>query len=87
MKKTIVLGNKVRDIVSGFEGIATAKVDFLNGCTQICVRPKSQDGKMPEGEYIDINQLEYVDEGVVVSTSDNGGQRSDIPKRVGLSRK
>lgn len=77
--KTIELGNTVRDIVSGFQGIATADVKYLNGCRQLCVKPKTEDGKMPEAHYIDINQLQYVDNGVAVVASNTGGDMPDMP--------
>ena len=88
MKKTeIKLGNKVKDIVTGFEGIATSKVEYLNGCIQYCVKPtKGKDGKMPEGEYIDQQQLLVVSVGIAVGVKDIGGVMGDAPKGNGLSR-
>ena len=57
----IKLGNKVRDKVTGFEGIATARIEYINKCVQFCVKPKvKEDGKMPDGEYIDVDELEIV---------------------------
>ena len=78
----INLGDKVRDKVTGFEGIAVAKVEYINKCIQYCVKPKvDKDGKMPEGEYIDIDQLDVVSpESVKVETKPTGGQQSDRPK-------
>ncbi len=80
----IKLGNKVRDKVSGFEGIATAKVEFINGCIQFCVKPKitkDNKGKMPEGEYIDQGQLIVTGEGIAVKPKEKGpgGVMRDIP--------
>ena len=57
----IKLGSKVRDIVTGFEGIATARIRYLNGCIQYCVEPEvDKEGKMPKHHYIDFGQLEVV---------------------------
>ena len=75
----IKLGQKVRDKVTGFEGITTARVRYLNGCIQFCVKPKVVDGKMLEGEYIDDGQLEVVDDGVTIKDEPNGGSMSDTP--------
>jgi len=36
----IRLGNKVRDKVSGIEGIVTGRCEYLNGCVQYCVTTK-----------------------------------------------
>lgn len=77
----IKLGNKVRDKVTGYEGVATARVEYLNGCVQYCVKPKvGSDGKMPDHEYIDIQQLEVVSEGEAITPSKTGGPQRDCPK-------
>lgn len=76
----IKLGQRVKDKVTGFEGIATAKVIYLNGCVQFCVKPKvDEKGKMVEGEYIDEEQLEVVGEGFAVDREPNGGPMPDVP--------
>jgi ActR/RegA family two-component response regulator len=82
----ITLGNRVKDIVTGFEGIATARLEYLNGCVQYCVKPTSKDNAMPEGQYIDIQQLEVVDSGIAVKKKDTGGIMPDSPKGYGLSK-
>jgi len=57
----IKLGDEVRDKVTGLTGIATTKVEFLNGCVQYQVQPPvDKEGKMVEAEYIDDSQLEKV---------------------------
>ena len=77
----IKLGNKVRDKVTGYEGIATARVEYLNGCVQYCVKPKvGSDGKMPDPEYIDIQQLEVLSEGAIIEPSETGGPQRDCPR-------
>jgi len=81
----IKLGTKVKDIITGFEGIVTSKVEYLNGCIQYGVKPKMKtkgDGKMPEANYIDEGQLEVIGKRVVVKPSSNknpGGVMSDMP--------
>lgn len=69
------LGDKVQDKVTGYEGIATARVEYLNGCTQYGVSGKvDKDGKVPDVLYIDHSQLEVVvDKKVVVEARDTGG--------------
>lgn len=76
----IKLGNKVEDIVSGFTGIATAKVEYLNGCIQYCVAAKSLEGKPGENVYFDVQQLKVVDEGVTVQSNVTGGPSIYQPK-------
>ncbi len=61
MKTEIKLGDKVRDKISGFIGIAVSKTEFLNGCIQWGVMPKAgKDGKMPEEVGIDEQSLEKI---------------------------
>ena len=59
----IELGQKVKDKVTGFNGIAVARIEYLNGCKQILVMPKMATPKKgetqehPTGTYVDIEQL------------------------------
>jgi len=77
----IKLGQKVKDKVTGFTGIAIAKIEYLNGCIQFCVKPKikAKDNKMSEGQYIDVEQLEVVGEGIRVESKPTGGVMGDTP--------
>ncbi len=58
-KKTeIQLGMEVKDLVSGFVGIVTAKTQYLNGCVRFTVEPKAQkDGTVPASLWFDEQQL------------------------------
>jgi len=65
MTQEFRLGQKLKDIVTEFEGIAVARVEFINGCVQYALRPKVNDkGEMIEPEYIDVDRLQFVDIGV-----------------------
>ena len=76
----IQLGQEVKDCITGFTGIATARVEYLNGCIQICVKPKMvKPGEMPEGQYIDDEQLEVIGDGVRVTIESDGGVMPDTP--------
>lgn len=58
----IKLGDKVRDSITGFEGTATARVEYINGCVQFCVTPRvDKDGKSGVAEYVDYQRLEVVE--------------------------
>lgn len=64
----IILGNRVKDKISGLQGIAVAKVKYLNGNIQFAIQPKSTDNiKVPDTQYVDLIKLEYVDEGVLIA--------------------
>lgn len=53
------LGDKVRDRVTSYDGIVTARTEYLNGCIRYGVqRDKlTKDGKPQESEWFDENQL------------------------------
>lgn len=58
----INLGTKVKDKVSGYEGIAICRSVFLNGCIRITVQaPVDKEGKIPADAWFDEQQLEIVD--------------------------
>jgi len=75
------LGDKLQDRVTGFTGIAVAEIQYLNGCKQFCIKPRmSEDGKMPEGQYIDIHQLQLVPvDRVAPASISPGGVHPDQP--------
>jgi hypothetical protein len=81
----IELGWRVRDTITGFEGIATGFGKFLNGCERIGVTPeKLKDGKVLDTEYFDVQQLVVVDKkpkGVPrMPKTLPGGPRPAIPR-------
>lgn len=81
--KEIKLGIKARDKITGFEGIVTAKVEYINGCVQFCLTPKVEKKRsevLIGGEYIDIQRLEYVDNGILKPKTGIGGDMRDKPK-------
>jgi len=76
----IELGMKLKDKVTGLTGIAVAKVEYLNGCVQYCVKPEmGKDKKYPDGQYIDVAQLEVVGKGLSLKKKATGGVMGDTP--------
>lgn len=77
----INLGDQVVDSVSGLKGIATARVDYMNGCIQYGVSaPIGKDGKVPETVFIDHTQLAVLSKQfVTVKRASTGG-----PSHTGL---
>jgi hypothetical protein len=64
----IKLGSKVRDIVTGFQGVAVARVEYLTGCEQIGIAPPvDQEGKVREAQYFDFTRLEVLDDSNVMN--------------------
>lgn len=57
----VELGDEVRDMLSGFEGIAVSKTSFYLGCERVNVQPKvKKDGTLPGEETFDDPQLEVI---------------------------
>ncbi len=74
----INLGDKVKDSVTGFVGIVTARTEWLNGCIRLAVQGPLKDGKVPDTEHFDETQLVLVKSKVVPSlVSRTGGPRPD----------
>ncbi len=70
-----MMGKRVRDKVTGLEGVVTGKATYITGCDQVCVQPKvDKDGKYTEGRWIDITRVEVVDEQLAMAneTPDSG---------------
>lgn len=79
MAKTVKLGDKYRDKVSGWEGVATARYEYMNGCVRIEISHHDKDGK-PESFVFDIQQIEAVKaEPVKVLRRATGGPRDSTP--------
>ena len=53
-------GDRVRDEVSGWEGVATAKYLYQNGCVRYEVNGADKDGK-PDGFVFDEQQLVVIE--------------------------
>ena len=80
----IKLGNKLRCAITGFTGIATAKIEYINGCVQFLVKPRlDKEGKSVEGQYLDWQQLEVIEGGIEIKGAQTGGPSSSAPKTYG----
>lgn len=60
-ERVIELGSKVRDRVTGFEGIAVARAIHLYMCDRYTVQPEvDKEGKMKDGLWIDGLALDVI---------------------------
>jgi valyl-tRNA synthetase len=58
---SVKLGSKVKDSLTGFTGIATARTEWLYGCTRIAIEPQElHDGKPIETQWFDEQRVEVV---------------------------
>lgn len=82
----IVLGQKCRDRITGYEGVAIARTEWLSKCIHIELQRGSMDPTKlgaPESEWFDEERLEVVAE--AKPYEDKGKKRSpgDTPPRRG----
>ncbi len=56
-----LLGYRVRDKVTGFEGVVTSIGFDLYGCVQAVVTPASKDGKQEDSRWYDTHRLAIQD--------------------------
>ena len=79
MNKKIELGSKVKDIVSGFTGIAITRLEYLNGCVRYTVQAKQnkKDDSVPMMD-VDVEQLEVIGMGILKKkkVTKTGGPKS-----------
>ena len=67
-----MLGKKVKDKITGFEGVVTGRVEYLTGCNQCLVQPKvGKDGGFKDSQWFDEQRL-IADTKVKPVTLDNG---------------
>jgi hypothetical protein len=79
-----LMGKKVKDKISGFEGIVTGIVDYLTGCKQLLIQPPAKDGEFKSSIWIDIDRVEVIGDGIKkekVSSKKNPGFDSPAPAK------
>ncbi|RAI42649.1 hypothetical protein [Rhodoplanes roseus] len=53
------LGEPVKDSITGFEGVATGRAEYITGCSQVLVAPPVDDkGCFRDAHWIDEQRLE-----------------------------
>src|SRR4051812_13854751 len=62
MRTDLKLGQKLKDPVSGFTGIAVMLAEHFSGTVQYALQPPGAENKLEDGQFIDEHVLEVVDE-------------------------
>lgn len=73
-----------RDSFTGYEGIATARSEFIFGCTRVLLERQGKDGGQgePHAEWFDEQRLVEVTSGEKVETrARTGGPQPTPPSR------
>lgn len=77
-KHTIQLGDKVRDKITGYAGVAIARTEWINGCIRWVVQPPvDKEGKMPDSTSVDEPQLEVTESAQNDKPEPRGGPRPE----------
>lgn len=83
--QTVRIGDKVKDKVTGLQGIAIARTVWLNGCVRIVVQPQEfKDGKPVDTSAFDEPQLEVVLAGAMTPEPEYSSQPAAAfePRRI-----
>ena len=64
------LGMRVRDRVTGFQGVVTSCCFDLYGCVQACIAPSASGDKLESGFWFDVKRLESLSEERVMDLPD-----------------
>lgn len=76
------LGKTFRCRITGFTGVATARVEYLTGCNQLHLQPPVKaDGTFVDGAYLDEQRLEeQADPAVKLDNGKNPGFGAAPPR-------
>jgi len=76
----IELGSKVKDKITGFEGLATGLCRYITGCTQVLVQPSVKpDGEFVDCRWMDEPRLEVIVPSAFVFNADAADNGPDKP--------
>ena len=77
MNESATLGDRYKDPITGFEGVAVARTVYLYGCARVGLQgPLRDDGTISECQWIDELQLMEL-----LPDKEKGGPRPDPPTR------
>lgn len=76
------LGKKYRDTITGFEGVATGRFEYLHGCVRWCLTRAHPEHGGPQEATFDEPQIEEVeeDEREHATSRGTGGPRETPPR-------
>ena len=83
----IKLGSKVMDKVTGFQGIAVGRSDWLWGCVTYGLASTDKEGMPRELEWFDSDRLAVVEEKtVILKAKETGGPGYQAPSQEKAGR-
>lgn len=81
---SIVFGAKYRDVITGYEGVATGHCRYISGCHQVLLAGKANpDGSMHGPYWFDEQRCECVSvDGMEIKLDNGATPGCDIPAPV-----
>jgi hypothetical protein len=81
MKETPRLGDRVKDEITGFTGIAIGVTDWIATCRRWVVQPEQvdKDGKVIEAHSFDEPHVIVLKRGVVSTANPTPAPRAEVP--------
>lgn len=75
------LGFVGKDVITGFEGRITARIEYLTGCDQLCIQPPiNEKREVPEPKWFDEKRVEIQpDEQLTLASNEDDGFDINIP--------
>lgn len=76
------LGKKATDSVTGFSGTVVGFCQYLSGCDQYLLSPRTEDPNVkPKSHWLDLNRLEFDDSEMInLDTTVDQGPDLEAPK-------
>ena len=72
------LGQKAKDVITGFSGVVTGKCTYITGCSQsLMIPPVKPDGELIAGQWVDDDRLEITSEDQLKLAVEHSGP--DLP--------
>lgn len=76
------LGLTAKDIITGVRGIITGRVEYLTGCNQYLIQPKSQKDSKANSYWFDEQRLAIQkDKKIELDNSDGNGADMEAPRK------
>jgi len=77
--KDIELGDKVKDNITGFSGVAVCFSEWLNGCVRITILPTTltKEGATKDTETFDIEDVVLMTSAKKKKATPSGGPKKD----------
>jgi len=83
----IKLLQRVKDTLTGYEGVVVARTEWAYGCVRLSVQGDlDKDGKVPEPAVFDEPQLKVIKKTKTKSTKSKHGFREAVQRRPAVVR-